>query len=169
MDKKVRPENRAFIMAICAIWVAAFLLATPNASATSEKTYAQKDRSEEQHAEGAPTPGESATHIKKVLKHASDIGLSEEQRGQIADIYVKAMGESASINAQIEVTISAFMALYKQGKVNEEAIRDYSGKMGDLRGRFLFNNLKAMNDVKGVLTKEQRETIHKIYKTHGKK
>ncbi|MDH5509197.1 MAG: Spy/CpxP family protein refolding chaperone [Nitrospinota bacterium] len=114
------------------------------------------------------TPGESARHIKKVLKHAVDIGLDDSQQKAVGDIYIKAKAEEASIGAETEVTISDYMTLYKQRKVTETAIEDYARKMGDLRGRFLLNNLKAMNDVKGVLTKEQRSKIHEIYKTHGK-
>ncbi|MDH5637090.1 MAG: hypothetical protein OEZ04_01200 [Nitrospinota bacterium] len=165
MTKENRSINRACKALFFAFLASSLLLAAPIANATSDE-YSPGGGDHESHKPSIP--GESAKHIKKVLKHAVGIGLDDSQQKRVGDIYIKAKAEEAAISAEIEVTISNYMSLYKQGKVTEIAIKDYAQKMGDLRGRFLLNNLIAMNDVKKVLTKKQRNKIHVIYKTHGK-
>ncbi len=165
MNKKILPINLGVKVVFTLFLTTALLPGATTAQATNER---YSSSHEDGDSDKYRIPGKSADHIKKALKHAVEIGLSDSKKKLVADIYIKAKGESAAIKAESEVIVTNFMSLYKQGKVTEEAIRDYAGKMGDLKTRFLLNNLKAMNDVKKILTQGQREIIHNIYKTHGK-
>ena len=172
-EEKHRGAHTVPVAALCMFLTAAFTLSASITPAMGGETggnvYARNVSSESGHDSHEPSiPGESARHITKVLKHAVDIGLTETQQKAVGDIYIKAKAGEAAIKAEIEVTINDYMSLYRLNRITESAIDDYAKKMGDLRGKLLQNNLKAMNDVKNVLNSEQRGKLHEIYKTHGK-
>lgn len=103
------------------------------------------------------------------LKHADEIGLSEEQVKQIKDLKHSTKKAYVMKKAEIEVAAIDFQAgLY--GKVDVNAMNGIIDKKYDLKKEKAKMLVKAYADLKNILSDSQMEKIKELYKEkQGKK
>jgi len=119
------------------------------------------------HGKGghAAIPGQSPAHLRRILKHADLIGLSDSQRKQIGKLLIEAETEAARAHAEAEIAVAAFRSRLHGGKVSDSEVNAYSKRMGELRAARLRANLKASMAASRLLSDQQKA---KLYGGRGK-
>ncbi|MDT8376823.1 MAG: Spy/CpxP family protein refolding chaperone [Mariprofundaceae bacterium] len=105
-------------------------------------------------------PGKNPNYIRKILKGADRIGLSDRQRQQIGDLLVQAEVDAARAHAEAETTVAAFRSRMHSGKLSDKEVAAYTRRMGELRAARLSANLKASVAASRLLSDEQKARLH---------
>ncbi|PJA31559.1 MAG: hypothetical protein CO187_08770 [Zetaproteobacteria bacterium CG_4_9_14_3_um_filter_53_7] len=108
----------------------------------------------------AAIPGQTPDYIRKVLKRADAIGLSDKQRQQVGALLVQAESQAATAHAEAEITVAAFRSQLHAGTVSDKDVNAYTARMGELRAVRLAANLKASVAVSRLLSDEQKSSLH---------
>jgi len=105
-------------------------------------------------------PGKTPNYIRKLLKRADRVGLSDKQRKQIGDLLVQAEVDAARAHAEAEITVAAFRSRLHSGKVTDKELNGYAKRMGELRTARLSANLKATVAASRLLSDEQKSKLY---------
>lgn len=114
-------------------------------------------------------PGRDSHYVKKILSRGDEIGLSDEQRRQIEDLYAAAKKEVAESRARAEAAAAVFYGKLKAGKVDDAEIDSYAARMGELHAARLKANLTASTGASALLTAEQKKKLYAGKRTESEK
>ena len=99
----------------------------------------------------------SADHLRHLLKHQKEIGLTEEQVKKLKAIELDFDRGWIKSDAEIHVAERELLALVEDGKSDLSAIEAKVKQSGMLEVGLRMLAFKARHDALGVLTPEQRE------------
>lgn len=144
------------------IIAAAVILAFPAAGIACDANGAKSASCPAYHAKKGhhAIPGKSPNYIRKILRNADRLGLSDKQRQQIGKLLVEAESDAARAHAEAEVTVAAFKSRLHSGSVSDKEVNAYTKRMGELRAARLAANLKASVATSRLLTEEQQSKLY---------
>jgi len=105
-------------------------------------------------------PGKKPTYIRKILKKADVIELSDKQRKQIGELLVAAETGAAKAHAKAQITVAEFRSKLHSGNLSDADIKAYTGRMGELRSAKLAANLNASVKAARLLSDEQKSRLY---------
>ena len=114
-------------------------------------------------------PGKSPAYIRKILKKADAIGLSEKQRKQVGELLVAAETGAAKAHAEAEIEVAAFRTKLHGGDLKDRDIKAYAKRMGDLRAAKMEANLMASVKASRLLNEDQKAKLYAGKKAMGAK
>ena len=109
------------------------------------------------HMEHMGHDAHSADHLRHLLKHQKEIGLTEEQIKKLKAIELDFDRGWIKSDAEIHVAERELLALVEDGKSDLSAIEAKVKQSGMLEVGLRMLAFKARHDALGVLTPEQRE------------
>jgi len=112
-------------------------------------------------------PGNSPDYIRKILKKADVIALSDKQRKQIGELLVAAETAAAKVHAEAQIEVAEFRGKLHGSKLKDSDIKAYSQRMGELRAAKYEANLMASVKASRLLTDEQRAGLYAGRKAAG--
>jgi hypothetical protein len=114
-------------------------------------------------------PGKTSNYIRKILKRADTIGLSDRQRKQIGDLLVQAEVDTARARAEAQIAVAEFRSKLRSGNVSDHDVKAYSKRMGELRSDKLNANLTASVKASRLMSDEQKSRFYAGKKYQGSK
>ena len=137
-------------------------MASKSAAQPADKGYMHKGGHHSWHGKKrhAGYPGRDSHYVKKILSRGDEIGLSEEQRRQIEELYIAAKRETAESRARAETVATEFYGKLKAGKADDAEIDAYAARMGELHAARLKANLAASTKASALLSAEQKKKLY---------
>ena len=114
-------------------------------------------------------PGKTSNYIRKILKRADIVGLSDKQRKQIGDLLVQAEVDTARARAEAQIAVAEFRNKLRSGNVSDRDVEAYSKRMGELRSDKLNANLTASVKASRLLSDAQKSKFYAGKKYQGGK
>jgi len=113
---------------------------------------------------GMPPQGPPPQDIQQALIHLAKIlNLSEEQIKKIKSIFFEAQKEEIKKGAEVQIAeLELRDYVENNDPLNLKEVENKVKKLTNLKGEMLLIKIKAFEDAKNVLTKEQREKFKKI-------
>jgi len=108
----------------------------------------------------ARIPGKTSNYIHKILEKGELIGLTGTQRRQITDLLAKAETGAAGAGVQITALAAAFYDKLRSGGVDDDEIKAYTQRMGELHAAHLQANLMASVHAAALLSDGQKATLY---------
>ncbi|ATX79253.1 LTXXQ motif family protein [Mariprofundus aestuarium] len=112
-------------------------------------------------------PGNSPAYIRKILKKADAIGLTDKQRKQVGELLVAAETGAAKAHAEAQIEVAEFRGKLHGGSLNDSDIKAYAKRMGELRAAKYEANLMASVKASRLLNDEQKSKLYAGKKTMG--
>lgn len=108
--------------------------------------------------------GRMERHLDKM---AVILDLTDQQKGQIKDLFEKKWQDRQTMRAEMQISRDALRA-YKQGKeFNESEFRAIAQKHADLKTEMMVKRAKTKQQLFAVLTPEQQQKAEKLRAMHG--
>jgi len=114
-------------------------------------------------------PGNSPDYIRKILKKADAIALSDKQRKQVGELLVTAETGAAKAHAEAEIEVASFRSKLHSSGLKDSDIKAYTKRMGELRAAKLEANLTASVKASRLLSDEQKSRLYAGKKAMGAK
>ena len=114
-------------------------------------------------------PGNSPAYIRKILKKADAIGLTDKQRKQVGELLVAAETGAAKAHAEAQIEVTEFRGKLHGGSLNDSDIKAYTKRMGELRAAKYEANLMASVKASRLLNDEQKAGLYAGKKAMGAK
>lgn len=102
----------------------------------------------------------SAHYLKHLLKHAKEIGLTQEQVGKIKTLQLDFKRTEARLEADTKIAKLELHALLDDEKVDLNAIQAKVDQLKKAEGACLFAAIKSKRTAMAMLTPDQREKAH---------
>jgi len=99
----------------------------------------------------------SAHYLKHLLKHAKEIGLTQEQIGKLKAIQLEFKRTEARLEADVKIAKLDLQALLEDEKADLGAIQTKVGQLKNSEGACLFAAIKSKHNAMALLTPDQRE------------
>ena len=112
-------------------------------------------------------PGNSPAYIRKILKKADAIGLTDKQRKQVGELLVAAETGAAKAHAEAQIEVAEFRGKLHGGSLNDSDIKAYAKRMGELRAAKYEANLMASVKASRLLNDEQKSKLYAGKKIMG--
>lgn len=112
-------------------------------------------------------PGNSPDYIRKIIKKADAIGLSEKQRKQVGELLVAAETAAAKAHAEAQIEVADFRTRLHSGDLKDRDIKAYAKRMGELRAAKMEANLTASVKASRLLNDEQKGLLYAEKKAKG--
>jgi Spy/CpxP family protein refolding chaperone len=110
---------------------------------------------------GGHDQGEQVDHsghyFKHLLKHAKEIGLTQEQIGKLKAMQLDFKRTEARLEADVKIARLDLQALLEDEKADLGAIQAKVGQLKNSEGACLFAAVKSRRDAMALLTPDQRE------------
>lgn len=100
-------------------------------------------------------------------KHLAGLGLDDAQQKKVREIRLEAQKEIIRRKADHQISRIELDDLLKQDQVDLQAVQRKLMENGSIHSSMLFAGIKAREDIKAVLTPEQREKLAAMHKAHG--
>jgi len=114
-------------------------------------------------------PGNGPDYIRKILKKADAIGLSDKQRKQVGELLVVAETGAAKAHAEAQIEVAEFRGKLHGGSLKDSDIKAYTKRMGELRAAKYEANLMASVKASRLLNDEQKAGLYAGKKAMGAK
>ncbi len=111
--------------------------------------------------------GHDRHHSLKKL--AADLGLSDQQKAQIKEIFKKERSEMQPIMARMMAERRNLRALVQADKIDEGAIRAQAAKLGAIEGDLAIQHARVAGQIRAILTPAQAEKFKTLQKERDKK
>jgi Spy/CpxP family protein refolding chaperone len=95
---------------------------------------------------------------------AEKIGLSDDQKKKIDDIVTNHRKDMVTKRAEIELAQIDLDKLIKEDNPDMKLVKEQIQKLSNLKADREFAQIKARNDIKNILTKEQQNKITELMK-----
>lgn len=105
----------------------------------------------------------SAHYLKHLLKHAKEIGLTEEQIGKLKAMQLDFKRTEARLEADGKIAKLELHALLEDEKVDLTAIKTKVNQLKYAEGSLMFAAMKAKRDGMALLTPDQREKDRAVH------
>ena len=99
----------------------------------------------------------SAYYLKHLLKHAKEIGLTQEQIGKLKTMQLDFKRTEARLEADVKIAKLDLQALLEDEKADLGAIQAKVGQLKNSEGACLFAAIKSKYNAMALLTPDQRE------------
>lgn len=99
----------------------------------------------------------SAHYLKHLLKHAKEIGLTQEQIGKLKAMQLDFKRTEARLEADVKIAKLDLQALLEDEKADLGAIQSKVGQLKNSEGACLFAAIKSKHNAMALLTPDQRE------------
>ncbi|MBH0205748.1 MAG: periplasmic heavy metal sensor [Nitrospira sp.] len=99
----------------------------------------------------------SAHYLTHLLKHAKDIGLTQEQIGKLKALQLEFRRTEARLEADVKIAKLDLQALLEDEKADLGAIQAKVGQLKNSEGACLFAAIKSKHNAMALLTPDQRE------------
>lgn len=99
----------------------------------------------------------SAHYLKHLLKHAKDIGLTQEQIGKLKALQLEFKRTEARLEADVKIAKLDLQDLLEDEKADLGAIQAKVGQLKNSEGACLFAAIKSKHNAMALLTPDQRE------------
>ncbi len=118
------------------------------------------DAKHQAHGKHHAIPGKSPAYIRKIVKSADKLGLSDKQRKQVGELLVQAESAAAEVHAKAEIAVAEFRGKLHSGEATDRDMRAYARLMGELHSAKLEANLKASMAAAKLLNTEQKQKLY---------
>ncbi len=118
------------------------------------------------HGKHHAIPGKTPDYIRKIVKAADRLGLSDKQRKQVGELLIQAETGAAAVHARAQIAVADFKSKLHAGDATERDIKDYAKQMGELHSAKLQANLKASVAAAKLLSAEQKQMLYAHKKGH---
>ncbi|HEX9022276.1 MAG TPA: Spy/CpxP family protein refolding chaperone [Geobacteraceae bacterium] len=88
---------------------------------------------------------------------AAELGLSEQQKAQVKEIFRKGMAGSEPIMTRLITERRNLRALVQADKIDEAAIRAQAAKLADIEGDLAIQRARMAGQIRAILTPAQVE------------
>jgi len=105
-------------------------------------------------------PGNSPAYIRKILKKADALDLTEKQLKQVGDLLVQAETSAAKVHAESQIEVASFRTKLHSKNITDKDVTSYTKRMGELRAAKLSANLKASVAASRLLSDEQMQKLY---------
>ena len=105
----------------------------------------------------------SAHYLKHVLKHAKEIGLTQEQIGKLKAMQLDFKRAEARLEADRKIAKLELHALLEDEKADLTAIKTKVNQLKYAEGSLMFTAMKAKRDGMALLTPDQREIDRAVH------
>lgn len=112
----------------------------------------------------------SGHYLKHLLKHAKEIGLTQEQIGKLKSVQLDFKRTEARLEADAKVAKLELHALLEDEKADLAAIQAKVEQLNKAEGACLFTAIKSKRNAMAILTPDQREkdrAVHEQMKSAG--
>ncbi len=106
---------------------------------------------------------QSGQYIKHVLKHAKEIGLTQEQISTLKTLQLDSKRTEARLEADTKVAELELHALLDDEQADLKAIQGKVEQLKKAEGALLVSAIKSQRSAIGMLTPEQREKERKVH------
>lgn len=108
----------------------------------------------------------------KIMMHAQELGISEEQVEKLRKRHTEARKEMIKLGSQKLIALIDLKDAVMREEMDLETARAKAQEAGRLKGEKLIVMIQAIHDMREILTPEQRKkvkemVIHWFKKTHG--
>lgn len=107
----------------------------------------------------------SCMSMSKMIEHAKEIGLNEEQISKINDLETNCKKDMIRKQAEIGILKVDKQALLKKDEVNLSELKNIIQKIAALESEIEYNCVESSVRVKKILTEEQMKKLHELTKT----
>ena len=98
----------------------------------------------------------------KVMTHADELGLSEDQVESLRNRHVEAKKQMVQIGSQIKINMIDLKNAVMREEMDYQTAEAKAKEIGRLKGEKLTTMLQAMKDMRNILTPDQRMKIREM-------
>jgi Spy/CpxP family protein refolding chaperone len=108
---------------------------------------------------GAPPFGRALFPPEMVMRHAQDIGLSDEQREQITSVIQQVQSDIVPLEWEVRERAETLADLLEQPRVDEAAALAQVERVTDIENQMKKTHLALLIRVKNALSEEQQQQL----------
>jgi Spy/CpxP family protein refolding chaperone len=105
----------------------------------------------------------------KIIMHADELGLSEEQVGALRDRHAEAQKEMIRIGSQIKMNMIDVKNAVMREEIDMPTADAKVREIGKLKGDLMMGIIQAMQDMRQILTPDQRKKVKQMVMSWFKK
>jgi Spy/CpxP family protein refolding chaperone len=105
----------------------------------------------------------------KMMMVAKELGLSDDQMGRIRDIFTNTLKQKVKIECDIKLRKIDLRTLLMQDEVNMQEVEQKIREIANLKADKKIVWIRAMQDMRNVLTPDQREGLKTMMMSWWKK
>jgi periplasmic protein CpxP/Spy len=138
-----------------------------NGLAQAEENPAAAPQVSGRHEHQGPGHNERGHHL--LARLAKKLGLSEQQKGQVAALFKTNRAQAQPLYAGLKTERGALRTLVHSGQADEAAIRAQSAKVAAIQADLAVQRAKGARQLQALLTPEQRTKMQALMAEREKK
>jgi Spy/CpxP family protein refolding chaperone len=105
----------------------------------------------------------------KIMMHADELGIGEDQIEALRSKHVEAKKKMIQIGCQIKMTMVDFKDAVMRDEIDVQTAESKARDIGKLKGDMLMTMIQTMQDMRQILTPDQRMKVKKMIMSWSKK